>query len=185
MHPLRISYSVTACLISKRSKLQLPCPCGRPGRKMYAETSSPCGRGWAEGCCSNALGASKYQALSRVKRVTGCLSPENRALAGWRTPTRYGGGKPGKKIVRYIYCSGGDPLSALLAEVLVKAMMALRQREDLESNPGTSSGQTLLCDSRGLVKRLTQIKEGESVPLTAPGLQVGRTTFLTSAVLDE
>ena len=67
--------------------------------------------------------------------------------------------------------------------VSLTAMKALRKGKDLESNPGTSSGRTLLRNSQGLVKRLTQVEEGESVPLTAPGLQVDRATFLTLAVL--
>ena len=74
-----------------------------------------------------------------------------------------------------------SPLFWLTVSMMV--MKALRKGKDLESNPGTYGGRMSLRDSQGLVKRLTQVEEGESVPLTAPGLQVDWATFLTLAVL--
>ena len=53
-----------------------------------------------------------------------------------------------------------SPLFWLTVSMMV--MKALRKGKDHESNPGTSSGRMSLRDSQGLVKRLTQVEEGET-----------------------
>ena len=53
-----------------------------------------------------------------------------------------------------------SPLFWLTVSMMV--MKGLRKGKDLESNPGTSSGRMLLRNSQGLVKRLTQVRKGDT-----------------------